>query len=40
MWAPDVLAGVAKKSEHLALADIKDSIAELKHYRQHLLRSE
>jgi len=40
MWAPGVLAGVAKKSEHLALADIKDSIAELKHYRQHLLRSE
>ncbi len=40
MWAPGVLAGVTKKSEHLALADVKDSIAELKHYRQHLLRSE
>lgn len=40
MWAPGVLAGVAKTSEHLALADIKDSIAELKHYRQNLLRTE
>ena len=39
MWAPNVLAGVAKTSEHLALADIKDSIAELKHYRQNLLRT-
>jgi oligoribonuclease len=38
LWAPRVLAGVDKKSEHLALADIRDSIAELRHYRQHLLR--
>ena len=38
LWAPKVLEGVDKKSEHLALADIHDSIAELRHYRQHLLR--
>ncbi len=38
LWAPSVLAGVDKKSQHLALADIRDSIAELSHYRQHLLR--
>ncbi|MAF82974.1 MAG: oligoribonuclease [Gammaproteobacteria bacterium] len=38
LWAPGVLEGVEKKSEHLALADIRDSIAELRHYRQHLLR--
>ena len=38
LWAPDVLTGVNKSSEHLALADIRDSIAELAHYRQHLLR--
>jgi oligoribonuclease len=38
LWAPSVLAGLHKKSEHLALADIRDSIAELRHYRQHLLR--
>jgi oligoribonuclease len=32
-WRPDVLAGVKKSSAHLALDDIKDSIAELRHYR-------
>jgi len=40
LWAPSVLKGVDKKSEHLALADIRDSIAELRHYRQHLLRAD
>ena len=38
LWAPEVLAGVTKSSTHLALADIHDSIAELRHYRQHLIR--
>jgi oligoribonuclease len=38
LWAPEVLAGVSKNSEHLALADIRDSIAELRHYREHLLK--
>ena len=38
MWAPQVAAGFSKSSEHLALADIRDSIAELRHYRDHLLR--
>lgn len=32
-WRPDVIAGVKKSSAHLALDDIKDSIAELQHYR-------
>jgi oligoribonuclease len=32
-WKPDVLAGVKKSGAHLAMDDIKDSIAELKHYR-------
>ena len=32
-WRPDVLAGVKKSSAHLAIDDIKDSIAELQHYR-------
>jgi oligoribonuclease len=36
-WAPDVLAGFTKKSVHLALDDIRDSIAELRYYRQQLL---
>jgi oligoribonuclease len=39
LWSPAVLAGVGKVSEHLALADIRDSIAELRHYRAHLLRA-
>lgn len=38
MWAPDVMAGVVKNSTHLALADIRDSIAELRHYRETFLR--
>ncbi len=38
LWAPEVLAGVAKESAHLALSDIRDSIAELRHYRAKLLR--
>ncbi len=36
-WAPEVLAGVAKESRHTALADIHESIAELRHYRANLL---
>lgn len=39
-WAPDVAAGFSKTSSHLALDDIRDSIAELRHYRSHLLRPE
>ena len=35
-WAPDVAAGFSKDSEHLALADIRDSIAELEYYRERL----
>jgi oligoribonuclease len=38
MWAPAVLAGVRKDGSHLALADILESIAELRHYREHFLR--
>lgn len=39
-WAPQVAAGVVKRSAHLALADIHDSIAELRHYRRLLLAPE
>jgi oligoribonuclease len=38
LWAPQILEGIQKNSEHLALADIRDSIAELRHYRDHFLR--
>ncbi|MGP4844675.1 oligoribonuclease [Marinobacter sp. 1Y8] len=33
-WRPDVLDGVTKKGSHLALDDIRDSINELRHYRE------
>jgi oligoribonuclease len=36
-WAPEVAAKVSKQGSHLALADIHDSIAELRVYREHLL---
>jgi len=39
-WAPGIASGFTKESSHLAMADIKDSIAELKHYRERLFRPE
>jgi len=38
-WAPAVYDGFKKDSSHLALDDIKDSIAELQHYREHFLNA-
>jgi len=35
-WAPPVLDGMSKSSTHLALDDIRDSIAELRYYREHV----
>ena len=32
-WRPEILEGFKKQSSHLAMDDIKDSIAELRHYR-------
>ena len=37
MWVPDLKRDLKKKSAHLALSDIRDSIEELKYYREHLL---
>lgn len=37
-WAPEMAEGFKKDSSHLAMQDIKDSIAELVYYRQHFLR--
>jgi len=39
LWARSVAAGFTKESTHRALADIRDSIAELIWYREHLLDS-
>jgi len=37
-WAPGVKEGFVKTGTHQALDDIRESIAELKYYRQHLLK--
>ena len=37
-WAPEVKKGVKKQSSHLAMDDIRDSIAELQHYREHFIK--
>jgi len=36
-WLPDVAKSFSKKGAHLALDDIKDSIEELRHYREHMI---
>ena len=33
-WAPDIAKSFGKESAHTALSDIRDSISELRHYRQ------
>jgi len=37
-WRPDLLAGVNKKNAHTALADIRESIDELRFYRDNFLK--
>ena len=37
-WKPDVAKGVKKGGKHEALADIYESIEELKYYREHFLK--
>jgi oligoribonuclease len=37
-WRPDLLASFQKTGAHLALDDIRESIGELRHYRDHFLR--
>ena len=37
-WAPDQIQGFKKKGSHLAMDDIKDSIAELVFYREKILK--
>ena len=36
-WKPNIISDSYKKSRHLALSDIYDSIDELKHYREHFI---
>ncbi len=37
-WHPSLLNGIQKKGAHLALDDIKDSIAELEYYRKRFFK--
>lgn len=36
-WKPEILKGFEKKNTHLALDDIRESIAELAYYRAHFI---
>jgi oligoribonuclease len=36
-WRPDIIKDLNKRSKHRALDDVRDSIEELKHYREHFL---
>ena len=36
LWRPEVVTSFKKKNTHSALADIRESIEELRHYRKHL----
>ena len=37
-WKPDLMKGVPKEGKHEALADVYESIAELKYYRENFIR--
>jgi oligoribonuclease len=37
-WKPDLMKGVPKEGKHEALADVYESIAELKYYREQFIK--
>ncbi|MCO7224870.1 oligoribonuclease [Pleionea sp. CnH1-48] len=37
-WQPDIAKGFTKKGAHLALDDIRESIEELRYYREHVFK--
>ena len=37
-WKPEIMSGLTKHGKHEALADIYESIEELKYYREHFLK--
>ena len=37
-WKPELAKGFVKKGAHTAMADIRESIDELKYYREHFIR--
>jgi len=38
-WQPDIAKGWTKQGKHEALADIYESIDELKYYREHFIKA-
>jgi oligoribonuclease len=36
-WKPEIMAGLTKKATHQALDDIRESIEELRYYREHFI---
>jgi len=38
-WKPEIASGVKKEGKHTALADIYESIEELKYYREHFIKA-
>src|SRR5690606_10437378 len=38
-WSPEIMSGFKKGGTHLALDDIRESIAELRYYREHFIKS-
>lgn len=37
-WSPEIASGFTKESKHLALDDIRDSISELRYYREKAMK--
>lgn len=37
-WKPEIMTGFNKSGSHLALDDIRESVAELRYYREHLFK--
>lgn len=37
-WKPEIMTGLNKTGSHLALDDIRESVAELRYYREHLFK--
>ena len=37
-WAPEVYKGFEKQGSHLAMDDIRESINEMKYYREHMMK--
>jgi oligoribonuclease len=38
-WKPEVISGFKKQQKHTALADIVESIEELRYYREHFIKA-